>query len=143
MLLDFYWFGGVTSNSDNTMMGELVWDQKAFPDPTGNVKKLRDSFGVGVTLIEEPLVGKNTKTYSLLQNAYALARSSNKNAPDYLAYNGWWGYGGLVDYTSPGADLWMDCKRCALLQDCTVSIYRWSWLILPLSRLMPKSALGS
>ena len=57
----------------------------------------------------------------MLAEAYALARISGLKAPSYITYNPWWGNGSLIDFSSPGSDLWMDCKRCALLLGCKVS----------------------
>ncbi len=129
MVLDLYWFGGILEGTrdganpnrgDNSPMGNLVWDERAFPDPTGNTNALRTKYGLGLTMIEEPLIGKNTPTFGLLERSYGLARSSGNIQGDYLNYNPWWGTGGLIDFSSPGSDLWMDCKRCAYMKGCTV-----------------------
>ncbi|KAJ3270337.1 hypothetical protein HDV01_007916 [Terramyces sp. JEL0728] len=126
MVLDLQWFGGLISEIPNgqdlthTNFGGLTWDQNNFPDPTNNVKKMRDQYGVGVTMIEEPLIGQNNPTFQLLQNNQALATTGYQQPPSILNYNTWWGIGGYIDWTSPGSDVWMDCKRCSFIQGCVV-----------------------
>ncbi|KAJ3261023.1 hypothetical protein HK103_006978 [Boothiomyces macroporosus] len=126
IVLDLLWFGGLISEIPNgqdlthTNFGSLTWDLANFPDPVTNVNKMRSQYGVGVTMIEEPLIGQNNPTFQLLQKNQALATTGYNQPPSILNYNPWWGVGGYIDWTSPGSDVWMDCKRCAFIQGCVV-----------------------
>lgn len=125
IVIDLYWFGGQKAawpNGDPALsnFGSLSWDQSKFPNPTANVQKMRSQYGVGVTLIEEPYIAQNRETHALLEKNYALAKDSVFGPPTKISYNPWWGIGGLIDFTAPGSDVWMDCKRCAYLAGCVV-----------------------
>ncbi|KAI8915978.1 glycosyl hydrolases family 31-domain-containing protein [Gorgonomyces haynaldii] len=59
IVFDLQWYSGdnlVPVDPEQTPMGSLVWNS-AFPNPQLNVQKLRDTYGVGISVIEQPYVG--------------------------------------------------------------------------------------
>jgi alpha-glucosidase len=129
MVFDLQWYGGfkwktTTGNSADSRFGSLSWDQEAFKNPAGNVKRLRDEFGVGITVIEQPYIGRNMPTHELMRKNNALVTDCFNCAPTSISYNPWWGVGGMIDWTSPLSSVWMDCKRCSLIQGCKVDPVR-------------------
>lgn len=116
VVMDLQWFGGI-SNDDNTQMGSLTWDLNHFPNPAGKISDLKNREGIGMVLIEEPVVGKNLPSHAALANQGFLAKDFNGN-PIYLNSNPWWGKGGYIDWSNPNArTFWHDLKREALIED--------------------------
>ena len=52
-VLDLQWFGGITSGSDDSNMGQITWDLGNFPDPAGKLASYRNHEGLGIIAIEE------------------------------------------------------------------------------------------
>lgn len=124
-VLDLYWFGGQKErfkdgDPRNTRFGDLEWDSNAFLNPSLNIDKIKYTNGVGITLIEEPYIGLNTKMHKMLEMNGGLVKDCKTCSPTIVDYNPWWGVGGLVDWTSPNSSLWHDCKRCALIKGCSL-----------------------
>jgi alpha-glucosidase (family GH31 glycosyl hydrolase) len=118
-LLDLFWFGGVTANSDNTNMGTLTWDTTAFPNPATTISNYETDDGVGIILIEESYVGAGLTEHSNLESLGHLVRGGCSTCdPVYLTSNPWWGKGGMIDWTSEAAgDYWHNEKRQDLVDD--------------------------
>jgi alpha-glucosidase (family GH31 glycosyl hydrolase) len=129
MVFDLQWYGGfrwqrTSRDPRDSRFGILSWDQTAFKDPVANVKRLRDEFGVGITVIEQPYIGKNNPTHELMRRNNALVTDCLNCPPTEINYNPWWGIGGMIDWSSPESNVWMDCKRCSLLVGCKVDPVR-------------------
>jgi len=115
-VLDLQWFGGIITGSDRSPMGSLSWDLKRFPDPRGQVARLRAEHGVGIIPIEEPYIARGLPEHDALARGGHLVRRGPAGAPVYLDYNPWWGQGGMLDYTSDAAGrFWHDWKRQPLV----------------------------
>lgn len=124
-VLDLYWFGGITKNSDNTKIGKLTWDTSKFPNPAAKLTNYKDNDGVGIILIEESLVGKGLPEWTTLKNSGYLVREGSSTAdPVYICHNcpgqgsdnDYFGNVGIIDWTNTeGADWWHDNKRQALI----------------------------
>lgn len=118
VMLDVDWFGGVQAGSDNTPMGGMDWDTINFPAPATNIANLRATDGVRVIPIEESYVGRNRPEHATLASAGHLVRAGCATcAPTYLTSNDWWGRGGMVDWTNPGAGQWWHTNQRKPLVD--------------------------
>ena len=114
-VLDLMWFGGITSDSENSAMGGLNWDRVNFPDPAGHIARYAAD-GVGIMTIEEPYISAGLKEYSDLKDFGYLVKKSEVGDPVYLDYNPWWGLGGMLDFSNPqGSAYWHDEKRQPLV----------------------------
>jgi len=112
-VLDLYWFGGFADNGEGKNFGRLTWDSKSFPHAP---EKLLDykSKGIGIAAVEEPYVLKDLGEYQELSDKGFLVK--NNSSPTKLS--GWWGQGGMVDFTNPaGAQFWDERKRKQLEKD--------------------------
>jgi len=122
-VLDLLWFGGVKKDSPDSPMGGLTWDTAEFPDPKGEISKLRED-DLGVIAIEESYVatgwwdkhrqrGWNT---DWLVHDCAYGPSSpwiNRRDNDK-----WFGLAGMLDWADqPGARWWHDNLRKPELVD--------------------------
>lgn len=117
-VLDLQWFGGIEFDSDDSQMGSLTWDTTHFPDPAARIARLRDEEGVGIILIEEPYVARNLAEHTELEQRGYLARACDGCGAVYLEDNGWWGKGGMIDWTNDeAAAFWHDWKREPLIND--------------------------
>lgn len=114
VVLDLFWFGGITSGSPTSRMGSLRWDADKFPNPQKNIARLKQA-GVGVVVIEESYVSKGLPEFGVLgQAGYLVRRKSATGVPLFL--DSWWGAGGMLDWTSTAAgDFWHDYRRAALV----------------------------
>ncbi len=113
-VLDLQWFGGITSDSEDSQMGSLTWDLQKFPQPAAKIAALRDEHGLGVIVIEESYVSKNLPVYNAMAEQGFLVRAADGKAPAFM--RSWWGAGGMVDWTHPQAgDYWHDNKRQPLI----------------------------
>lgn len=119
MMLDVYWFGGVTAGSDDTRMGTLDWDTANFPNPTAKIASLKADEGVGVIPIEESYVGKNLPEHAdMAANGHLVRAGCPTCQPVYLTGNDWWGRGGMIDWTRPAAGAyWHDTQRQHLVDE--------------------------
>src|SRR5262249_50244368 len=111
-LMDLQWFGGVFHYP--SQMGALTWDTSNFPDPAGEIARLREEHGVGLMVIEEPYVVTLRPEYSALAERGYLARRGDGCAP--ASITDFWGTGGMLDWTNDAAgDFWHDSKRQPLI----------------------------
>ena len=111
-MMDLQWFGGVFHPP--SQMGALSWDTTNFPDPMGEIARLRDEQGVGVMVIEEPYIVTSQPEYSTLADHGYLARQCDGCDPASLS--DFWGKGGMLDWTNNAAgDFWHDSKRQPLI----------------------------
>ncbi|MDR2975660.1 MAG: DUF5110 domain-containing protein [Propionibacteriaceae bacterium] len=117
-MLDVQWFGGVTANSDDTAMGSIDWDIRAFPNPAAKLADYAED-GVGIIPIEESYVGQNLPEHAAMAASGYLVRAGCPTcAPVYLTGNPWWGKGGMIDWTQPAAGaVWHDEQRQHLVDE--------------------------
>ena len=115
VVLDLFWFGGITSGSPQSRMGSLRWDTSKFPDAKKNLARLRRA-GVGVVVIEESYISKGLPEFGVLSQAgYLVRRKTAAGVPLFM--DSWWGAGGMLDWTSTAAgDFWHDYRRAALVE---------------------------
>lgn len=114
-VLDLMWFGGITSDSEDSAMGGLNWDTAKFPDPAGHIARYAAE-GVGIMTIEEPYISAGLREYANLKDLGYLVKKSEGGDPVYLDYNPWWGLGGMLDFSNPqGSAYWHDAKRQPLV----------------------------
>ena len=124
-VLDAYWYGGFESNSINTEIGRLAWDEKNFPDPAGEVKRLESRNGIGLMTIEQSYLGQGNSTFPMMENPGYLAREGCSTCAPALT-DDWWGKGGMIDWTNePGAAFWHDQKRKPVLSDIGIT-FHWT-----------------
>jgi alpha-glucosidase (family GH31 glycosyl hydrolase) len=111
-VLDLQWFGGVFQPP--SQMGALTWDTRHFPDPAGEIARLRDTQGVGLMVIEEPYVVTTRPEYAALAALGYLVRQCEGCDP--VNVSDFWGRGGMLDWTNAAAgDFWHDAKRQPLI----------------------------
>ncbi len=112
-VMDLQWFGGVGGESH---MGAVSWDETNFPDPVGTLARLRDEEGVGLMLMEESYVSRSRPEFKELESRGYLARDGGETGKA-LVMHGWWGYGGMLDWSAAEAgDYWHDLKRQPLIE---------------------------
>jgi alpha-glucosidase (family GH31 glycosyl hydrolase) len=116
-VLDLQWFGGVENEDDFSSMGRLSWDYANFPEPATKLASLRADDGIGIITIEESYVSIGQGEHGdLAQRGYLVRDGCETCDPLYLS--GWWGNGGMLDWTSDAAgDYWHDSKRQPLISD--------------------------
>ncbi len=113
VVMDLQWFGGIASD-ETSHMGYVAWDSETFPDPAAKIAELRQQ-GVGMVVIEESYIGKKTPSYADLAEQGFMVKI--KEGGDPVTLFGWWGYGGMMDWTNPAAgDFWHDLKRQPLVE---------------------------
>ncbi len=115
--LDLQWFGGIRADSDDSRMGALRWDNKAFADAGNKVRQLRNNQGIGLGLIEEPYISRNLPEHrTLASKGYLVRPCPSPCQPLYLDSNPWWGKGGMLDFSNPAAaNFWHDWRREPLI----------------------------
>ncbi|NPV55790.1 MAG: DUF5110 domain-containing protein [Anaerolineae bacterium] len=115
-VLDLQWYGGIQSNSDDTRMGTLDWDENAFPNAADTLARLLDDEGVRIMTIEQSYIGKNLPEHQAMAEAGFLVKTCEDCEPVYLTDNPWWGKGGMIDWSNPQAAAWWhDNKRQPLI----------------------------
>ena len=111
-LLDLQWFGGVFRVP--SFIGALTFDESKFPDPPGEIARLRDEQGVGLMLIEEPFIDRSRPDFADLAQRGDLPLACDGCGPVEL--RGFWGQGSMLDFTGEAAgDHWHDVKRKPLI----------------------------
>ncbi len=111
-VMDLQWFGGVSRPSH---MGALTWDTANFPDPAGEIARLRDEQGVGLMTIEESYVDASLPEYDTLARLGYMPRLGGPDGAP-MKFPGWWGTGGMLDWTNPAASAyWHNTKRQPLV----------------------------
>jgi alpha-glucosidase len=111
-VMDLQWFGGVFRSP--SQMGALTFDTTQFPDPAGEIARLRDEQGVGVMLIEEPYVVASRPEHAALADQGYLVQKCEGCDP--VVVSDFWGRGGMLDWTNDAAaDNWHDLKRQPLI----------------------------
>lgn len=119
-LLDLLWFGGIAGESQ---MGSLTWDEANFPDAKAFIAQLRDEEGVSLMTIEEPYVAQSAENYQETLDAGVLVRDCADCDP--VSLSGWWGFGGMVDWSDPDAAAWWHDVRRQPLVDAGI-IGHWT-----------------
>lgn len=115
--MDLQWFGGTFGDPLNSRMGSLTWDERNFPEPAAKIRTYREQYGLNLMLIEEPYISDLLIEHRALAEGGHLARDCATCGPTRLTHNPWWGYGGMVDFTSPAAsDFWHDYRRQPLYE---------------------------
>ena len=79
VVLDLFWFGGIRSNSPDSRMGSLRWDETRFPDPAGKIAALKAD-GIDMMLIEESYISANLPEYAALAERGGLAQERRGSA---------------------------------------------------------------
>jgi alpha-glucosidase (family GH31 glycosyl hydrolase) len=112
-VLDLQWFGGVFRRPSH--IGALTWDTSSFPDPEGEIARLKQEQGVGLMLIEESYVDASRPELAALATRGYLPLACEGCAP--VSFVSWWGSGSMLDWTnSSAADYWHDLKRQPLVE---------------------------
>ncbi|MEO5328443.1 MAG: DUF5110 domain-containing protein [Magnetococcus sp. THC-1_WYH] len=126
-VLDLNWFGGInTKNENQQFMGLLDWDQNQseslkanhfdFTNPDQHIKDLHQDH-VGLTVIEESYLNKNTDTYSEMPgNLSAYQRTggvcdARQQKAIEIEKNDFWGKGHMMDWSDPQAGAWIHNNR--------------------------------
>ncbi len=116
-VLDLQWFGNIVGNSEHSRMGGLTFDTVNFPDPGGMLRRLRDQEGLGIIPIEEPYVSRGLPEFADLAARGFLARQAPGGGPFDVNETPWWGLGGMLDFSNPGASrYWHKLKREPLVR---------------------------
>ena len=112
-MLDLQWFGGVFRRPSH--IGSLAWDTASFPDPAGEIARLRTDEGVGLMLIEEPYVDGSVPDFATLAARGYFPAACPGCGP--VSVGSWWGSGSMLDWTNPAAgNFWHDRRRQPLVR---------------------------
>jgi alpha-glucosidase (family GH31 glycosyl hydrolase) len=113
VIMDLQWYGDIQP-VEQSQMGSLTWDTKNFPDPPGKIADLWKR-GIGMVTIEESYVVQKLNSFTEMAKRGFLVLDCQGCDPTIIQ-SGWWGTGGMVDWTNPdGADYWHDWKRQPLI----------------------------
>jgi alpha-glucosidase len=114
-VLDLQWFGGIPDVTGRCRMGSLDFANDTFPDPASQIRDLEEDNGVRIMLIEEAYVCDDLPEHARLLSQGCLVRNTPAETdPAFLA--GFWGDGGMIDYTSERcARQWHDDERQKLV----------------------------
>lgn len=109
-LLDVAWFGfkhAWQNNSPANPMGDLRFDEQAFPNPAGKVASLKND-GIGLITIEESYVSKQGNYGGTNYNGMAAQGGFAKNCgtDDITEFNNWFGVSGMIDWSNTKAAAW-------------------------------------
>ena len=99
IILDLYWFGKEVQGH----MGNLAWDNAAFPEPEKMIRTLKDK-GVKTTLITEPFVLTSSKRWDEAVENDVLAK--NIAGTDVRIFDFFFGETGLIDVFHKPAQDW-------------------------------------
>lgn len=101
LILDLYWF---------ERMGDLNWNEKAFPNPSAMVEDFEDQ-GIKTLLITEPYFTESSTWFSDML-ADGAPRPAQTSSGEPYRLGGWWSCGCdalLADFThGPTRDWWTD-----------------------------------
>lgn len=98
LVLDLYWFGPDIQGH----MGNLAWDDKAFPNPVGMMADLRED-GINTILVTEPFVLSTSERWDSAVNGNALAKNLTGQPKQFDFY---FGNTGLIDVFSEDGRDW-------------------------------------
>ncbi|UTA47728.1 DUF5110 domain-containing protein [Simiduia sp. 21SJ11W-1] len=98
LVLDLYWFGKDIKGH----MGNLTWDQQAFPTPGAMMRDLKAQ-GVRTVLITEPFILTSSKRWNEAVAADVLAKNA---AGKPKTFNFYFGNTGLIDVFHQPAQAW-------------------------------------
>lgn len=98
IIFDLYWFGKDVQGH----MGNLAWDNKAFPNPEKMIKDFKQA-GVNTVLITEPFILTTSKKWQNAVDNQVLALDKTGNPKTFDFY---FGNTGLVDIFKPEAKAW-------------------------------------
>jgi hypothetical protein len=84
-------------------MGSLAWDEGAFPNPAGTLKRFRDTYGTQAIVIEESYLARYSDGYARMAERQGMARNPGTNDPTIIDYNPWWGVGEFLLQSVRGA----------------------------------------
>lgn len=109
-LLDVAWFGfkhAWQNNSDANPMGDLSFDEQAFPDPASKVASLKKD-DIGLITIEESYVSKQGNYGGTNYDGMAAHDGFAKNCgtSDATEFNNWFGISGMIDWSNNAAAAW-------------------------------------
>ncbi|WP_105103035.1 TIM-barrel domain-containing protein [Microbulbifer pacificus] len=97
LVLDLYWFGPDIQGH----MGNLAWDNKAFPNPVGMMSDLRER-GINTILVTEPFVLSTSERWDSAVAGNALAKNL---AGEPKKFDFYFGNTGLIDvFSADGRD---------------------------------------
>ncbi|UXI02967.1 TIM-barrel domain-containing protein [Photobacterium sp. TY1-4] len=115
-LLDVAWFGfkhAWQNNSEANPMGDLRFDEQAFPNPAAKVASLKQN-GIGLITIEESYVSKQGNYHGENYNGMAAQNGFAKDcgSNNFTEFNNWFGVSGMIDWSNTtGAAWWHDHVR--------------------------------
>lgn len=101
IVIDLYWFGKGVKDSFN--MGNLSWDNAAWPDPAGMIADFKAK-GVKTILITEPFILTTSSNYDEAVSLGLLGTDTSGNA--LVIEDFWFGPAGLLDMFKPAARDW-------------------------------------
>ncbi len=109
-LLDVAWFGfkhAWQNNSPANPMGDLRFDEQAFPNPAGKVASLKND-GIGLITIEESYVSKQGELWrhQLQRHGCSGGFAKNCGTNDVTEFNNWFGVSGMIDWSNSEAAAW-------------------------------------
>ena len=122
-VLDLQWFGGVRSDSPDSRMGRLDWDQDShdgngyyFPDPDAKIAFYKKDH-IGLITIEESYLNLNTDTFARMKalgNLLTYRKTGGLCDPgrqEPVVLTDWFGKAAMVDWSNPEAGRWIHENR--------------------------------
>ncbi len=98
VILDLYWFGPNIKG----YLGDLEWDNKAFPEPTKMISDFKKK-GIKTVIITEPFILTNSKKWQDAVDNGVLALDADGNPKTFDFY---FGNTGLIDVFDENANDW-------------------------------------